>query len=144
MAIVECQLAARRRIQGRDTGAYMPAQKGPTIIVLIMCIFRLSESLTVSTGNSEDYFRVRWMPRNLREKMHLHAAQHVYNTWEALFPLLYHIGFGQTLPIGFVSKYIINLTAHADAQYRQKLCSSMIGGILSKTHGTSRKVPGFK
>lgn len=40
MVMVVCQLAVRRRIQGRDTVPYTLAQKGPTIIALVMCIFR--------------------------------------------------------------------------------------------------------
>lgn len=52
MAIVVCQLAARRRVQGRDTGAYTPAQKGPTIIVLVMGIFR-SQNLLPSQPETQ-------------------------------------------------------------------------------------------
>lgn len=56
-AIEVCQLAARRRIQCTDTGTYTPAQKGPTIIVLVMCIFRSQNQLPsqpeIQTSTSE-------------------------------------------------------------------------------------------
>lgn len=67
MAIVVCRVAARRRIQGKDTGEYTPVQKDPTIIELGMVKLSLSESLTVSTGNLDDYFQISKMPSYLRE-----------------------------------------------------------------------------
>ena len=122
-AIEVCQLVARRRIQSTDTGPYMPTQKGPTIIVLVMCIFRSQNQLPsqpeIQTTTSElgiyEFFCV--------SKMHLHAAQHVYNTWGAPFSPLYHIGSGETLRIGFVSSYTINLRK----------------AIVQLTHSTGRK-----
>lgn len=110
MAIVVCQLAARRRIQGRDTGAYTPAQKGPTIIVLVKFAFFSSQNhippsqpetqtTTSELGKCREFCGSKLsLTRSSTRLQHMGSS---------LPSVVSHWFWGNPARLGFVSKYKI-------------------------------------